>query len=261
MGLIGLLVTVVIVVIGAGYMLWGAPGSTLMVNNQNVAPGLDVSKLATPPDADAPVGGDTLSGRARELKAKLEQQAANTMAEGEGQPQASSKQSTKESQQKTASINTSDSKIVNRLVDFGFGMSSQARTIDTVVLHSSYDKNGSNPYSVASVIDIWKSYGVAPHYLIDRQGTIYRLVDDVNIAYHAGESQMPDGRTNVNTFSIGVEMLNTEQDQYTDAQYQSMKNLIVYLKERYSIKFIVGHNDIAPGRKTDPWNFDWKKLK
>lgn len=255
MGLIGLLVAVVVMVVGAGYMMMGTPGSTITVNNQNIAPGLDVSKLASSPDADAPVGGDTLSGRARELKAKLEQQAADTMAEGEkGNPTVVPRASAPTEKKNSLAI-------ADKAVSFGFSVPSAKRSIDTVVIHSSYDLIGSEKYSVSGTIKEYEQYGVSPHYLIDRQGTIYRLVDDVNIAYHAGESQMPDGRTNVNAFSIGVEILNTEQDQYTDAQYQSMKNLIVYLKERYPIKYVVGHNDIAPGRKTDPWNFDWKKLK
>jgi AmpD protein len=65
----------------------------------------------------------------------------------------------------------------------------------------------------------------------------------------------------VNDFSIGVEMLNTLDGQYTEAQYKAVNNLIAYLKKQYPIKFVVGHKDIAPDRKADPWNFDWKKLK
>lgn len=256
MGFVGLLVTVVIMVIGAGYLFLGAPGTNITVNNQNIAPGLDVSKLATPADTNAPVGGDTLTGRARGLKATLEQQAADTMAEGEKDNPTISPKTTIVPAEKKSSL-----AIVDKAVSFGFSVPSKQRSIDTIVIHSSYDLIGLEKYSVSGTIKEYEEYKVSPHYLIDRQGTIYRLVDDANIAYHAGESQMPDGRTGVNAFSIGVEMLNTEQDQYTDKQYQSMKNLIVYLKERYPIKFVVGHNDIAPGRKTDPWNFDWKKLK
>jgi hypothetical protein len=117
------------------------------------------------------------------------------------------------------------------------------------------------PYDVAAVIALWRSYGVAPHYMIARDGTVYRLVDDKNIAYHAGDSKMPDGRTGVNNFSIGVEILNTKTDEYTSAQYQATKDLISYLKGKYGGKMsVVGHSTIAPGRKTDPWNFDWDKL-
>ena len=149
-------------------------------------------------------------------------------------------------------------KIQRALVSFGHE-SASGRKIDTVVLHSSYNPNG-DPYSVNAVRGIWQSYGVAPHYMVARDGTVYQLVADKDIAYHAGESTMKDGRKNVNDFSIGVEILNTKDDEYTKAQYQAVKDLIAYLKGKHSIKYVVGHDDIAPGRKTDPWNFNWSKL-
>jgi N-acetyl-anhydromuramyl-L-alanine amidase AmpD len=154
-----------------------------------------------------------------------------------------------------------DLNIIDRKVDFGFSVPKEERSIDTVVLHSSYNSTGGDPYSVEKVIDIWRGYGVAPHYMIDRRGAIYQLVDDADIAYHAGVSKMPDGRTNVNDFSIGVEILNTKDDKYTDAQYASVNALTAYLRGKYSIKQVVGHADIAPGRKDDPWHFNWKQLK
>lgn len=148
--------------------------------------------------------------------------------------------------------------IKSRLVSFGHE-SASGRDIDAIVLHSSYGVNG-DPYDVDDVIALWKSYGVAPHYMIARDGTVYQLVADKNIAYHAGESKMPDGRSGVNNFSIGVEILNTKTDKYTSAQYQAVKDLISYLKGKYGKMTVVGHDTIAPGRKSDPWNFDWDKI-
>ena len=160
---------------------------------------------------------------------------------------------------KTADI-SSDMKIRTKLVDFGFSVPSKPRSIDTIVLHSSYDSLGDDPYSIEGIIDIYKSYGVSAHYLIARDGTIYRLVKDENIAYHAGVSKVPDGRTNVNDFSIGIEIVNTKTSDYTSEQYASVKRLIASLKDKYVIKYVLGHDAIAPGRKTDPWNFAWKQL-
>lgn len=151
-------------------------------------------------------------------------------------------------------------KIINKLVSWGFQKASD-RKIDTLIVHSSYDAIGSDPYSVSGVIAEYKSYGVSPHYLIDRQGNVYRLVEDKNIAYHAGESKMPDGRTGVNAFSVGVEILTTKSDSPTKAQYESLNGLIAYLKDKYPIKNILGHSQIAPDRKDDPWNFSWSKVK
>ncbi|MBP7811748.1 MAG: N-acetylmuramoyl-L-alanine amidase [Candidatus Moranbacteria bacterium] len=149
-----------------------------------------------------------------------------------------------------------------RPVDFGFEKAERrARDIDTIVLHSSFNNQGGDRYVVDKVIGIWKHYGVTPHFVIDRKGNVYQLVDEENIAYHAGVSEMKDGRKSVNDFSLGVEILNAEDDEYTEAQYAAVQRLVIYLKETYLIKYVVGHDNIAPGRKTDPWNFDWKKLK
>lgn len=163
--------------------------------------------------------------------------------------------------QKSESTDSKGLSIREKLVSFGYAVPEKVRSIDTIVLHSSYDAIGDDPYSVNGVISEWKDYGVAPHYLIARDGIAYRLVADKNIAYHAGVSEVPDGRSNVNDFSIGVEILNTKTDDYTDAQYKAINNLIASLKEKYKIKYVLGHDEIAPGRKTDPWNIDWREIK
>lgn len=145
-------------------------------------------------------------------------------------------------------------------VSWGFAKTAK-RTIDTVIIHSSYDALSGNPYSLDGLIKEYQQYGVAPHYLIDRKGIIYRLVEDKNTAYHAGKSQTPDGRKNVNDFSIGIEIMNTKTDSPTEEQYAALQKLIDFLKKEYKIKYILGHNQIAEGRKDDPWNFDWQKIK
>lgn len=151
--------------------------------------------------------------------------------------------------------------IQSRLLRFGFRVPPAARSIDTIVLHSSYNALGGDVYSVDRTIEEYEQYGVGAHYLIDRSGTVLRLVEEANIAYHAGSSKMTDGRKNVNDFSIGIEMIATEDSGYTDKQYSAVNALIADIESRYKIKSVVGHSDIAPGRKTDPWKFDWKKLK
>ena len=147
------------------------------------------------------------------------------------------------------------------LVSWGFEVPTEKRVIDTIIIHSSYDALGDDPYDVDGLIAEYKIYGVTAHYLIDRKGTIYQLVVDKNIAYHAGESKTPDGRTNVNYFSIGIELMNTEKDKNTKEQYSSLKNILSELKKTYSIKYVLGHDDISPKRKSDPWNFDWDKVE
>jgi len=151
-------------------------------------------------------------------------------------------------------------KIIQNLVSWGYAVSSE-RNIDTIIIHSSYDALGNDPYDLDGLLKEYKLYGVAPHYVIDRKGKIYRLVTDKNIAYHAGASQMPDGRNGVNNFSIGIELINTEDDEYTENQYKALSELIDYLKNEHTIKYILGHSQIAPGRKTDPWNFDYTRIE
>lgn len=151
-------------------------------------------------------------------------------------------------------------KIINKKVSWGY-QSVSSRKIDTIIIHSSYNALGGDEYDVAKLIKEYKEYGVAPHYLINRQGNVYQLVSEKNIAYHAGTSSVPDGRVNVNNFSIGIEIMNTKTAEYTAAQYGALKSLIADIKTRYKIKYVLGHNQIAPGRKDDPWNFEWSKLE
>ena len=154
----------------------------------------------------------------------------------------------------------STSFIINEKVPWGFATTDN-RKIDTIVVHSSYDAIGDEPYDLDGLIAEYKQYSVAPHFLIDRKGKVYQLVSEKNIAYHAGVSETPDGRTGVNSFSIGIELMNTKTDEYTDKQYSGLNNLIDYLENKYDIKYVLGHTDIAPTRKTDPWNFNWNKVK
>ncbi len=261
MGIIGILITVLVAILGAGYFLFNASGSSLTMENH-----------AVPTVENLSVGMAAIDA-AKEVKEMVEQGAdETTMKQGSPdsergadtgqQPANDSQQKSADDQDQKSTIENPQSEIPikNRLVSFGYAESS-GRKIDTMVLHSSYNNQGGDRYSVDRVIDIWKSYDVAPHYMIDRKGAIYRLVEDEDIAYHAGKSKMPDGRTNVNGFSIGVEILGDENDGYTAAQYGAVNDLAAYLKGEYGVKYVVGHADIAPGRKTDPWNFDWKELK
>jgi hypothetical protein len=151
--------------------------------------------------------------------------------------------------------------VTPRLLGYGFRAPEKPRSIDTVVLHSSYNAIGGDVFDVDQILKEYEDYGVGAHYLISRGGTVYRLVEEKNIAYHAGTSELPDGRKNVNDFSIGIELVGTKTSGYTDDQYESLNGLLTDIKKRHRISTIVGHADIAPARKSDPWNFDWDELK
>ncbi|MCX8048722.1 MAG: 1,6-anhydro-N-acetylmuramyl-L-alanine amidase AmpD [Methylohalobius sp.] len=104
---------------------------------------------------------------------------------------------------------------------------------------------------------------VSAHLLIDRQGRLTQYVPFHRRAWHAGVSSF-QGRERCNDFSIGIELEGTETIPFTDAQYRILAAVTILLLAKYSElsqERIVGHSDIAPGRKTDPGpSFDWKRL-
>jgi len=105
---------------------------------------------------------------------------------------------------------------------------------------------------------------VSAHALIRRDGQIVQYVPFQARAWHAGESQY-DGRPACNDFSIGIELEGTDDLAYEDAQYESLGTLVRALLAAYpslASERVVGHSDIAPGRKTDPGGaFDWPRLR
>ena len=154
--------------------------------------------------------------------------------------------------------------ITDRLVGWGHETPETPetpRTIDTIILHSTYYASGDDPYVIDGVLEQFETYGVSSHYLIDRAGTVIRLVKDADVAYHAGKGAMPDGRTGINRFSIGIEINNTKTVGPNEAQYAALVKLVGHLRSTYSITAILGHSDIAPERKTDPWLFDWDAFR
>lgn len=142
-------------------------------------------------------------------------------------------------------------------VNFG-SKESGNRTVDIIVVHSTYYVN-TDSFSVMGVLSQFKANNVCSHYIIDRTGQIYKTVNEDRIAFHAGISKLPKtDRTNLNTSSIGIEIVNTPHTPPTDAQIQSLVYLVQDIKRRHPIKYVVRHSDIAPGRKTDPWLFPWE---
>lgn len=148
--------------------------------------------------------------------------------------------------------------IEDEMVTWGFTPASRsADLIDTVIVHSVYNPFAGEAHSLDAILGIFKGYDVIAHYIIGRSGQIYQTVDEKNIAWHAGRSRVPDGRTQVNNFSIGIEMINSLEDEYTDEQYASLRALIKDIDARQGIDYIFGHDEIAV---EDPWNFDWETI-
>lgn len=105
---------------------------------------------------------------------------------------------------------------------------------------------------------------VSAHALIRRDGQIVQYVPFGARAWHAGPSQYR-GRSACNDFSIGIELEGADTLAYADPQYEQLAALIGALLAAYptlSREHIVGHSDVAPGRKTDPGPaFDWGRLR
>ncbi|WP_225413614.1 peptidoglycan recognition protein family protein [Stigmatella hybrida] len=137
------------------------------------------------------------------------------------------------------------------------------KDIDTIVMHHTASNNGAgdlahmrNPASEVSA-----------HYMVDRDGKIYQLVNDSKRAWHAGKGELHGVPTDVNGRSIGIEIVNdgSGKTPFTEAQYKALHQLVGYLKQEHNVptKNVVGHKDVAvpKGRKSDPApNFDWSRL-
>jgi AmpD protein len=105
---------------------------------------------------------------------------------------------------------------------------------------------------------------VSAHVLIKRDGTLTQYVPFTDRAWHAGESQYC-GRRACNDFSVGIELEGSDDVPYEQAQYAALAALVRALRSAYPSLCnaeVVGHSDIAPGRKTDPGPaFDWPGLR
>lgn len=106
-----------------------------------------------------------------------------------------------------------------------------------------------------------KGLQVSAHFFIRRNGEVWQLVSCDQRAWHAGQSQY-SGRPNCNDYSIGVELEGLEGGLFETPQYDALTQLCLALERRYPITHIVGHEHVAPGRKSDPGpGFEWALLQ
>ncbi len=102
---------------------------------------------------------------------------------------------------------------------------------------------------------------VSAHFLLRRDGAMLQFVSCDQRAWHAGPSVWR-GREDCNHYSIGIELEGLEGSTFEAAQYARLATLLRALAARYPIAEVVGHEDIAPGRKFDPGRgFDWIELR
>ena len=119
--------------------------------------------------------------------------------------------------------------------------------------------SGAHPY-FASIAAL----RVSAHLLVRRDGAPLQFVPFGLRAWHAGVSSW-QGRSACNDFSVGIEMEGTDEGLYESAQYRTLSALIAALCTAYpslARERVVGHSDIAPGRKSDPGaRFEWQLLR
>ena len=102
---------------------------------------------------------------------------------------------------------------------------------------------------------------VSAHFLLRRDGALLQFVSCDERAWHAGRSVWR-GREECNDHSIGIELEGLEGERFELAQYARLAVLLRALSARYPIEEVVGHEDVAPGRKFDPGaGFDWCSLR
>jgi N-acetylmuramoyl-L-alanine amidase len=107
---------------------------------------------------------------------------------------------------------------------------------------------------------------VSAHYVVDDSGAIYRLVAEDRRAWHAGVSYWR-GQRDINSISIGIEITNPGHDYgyraFPPTQIEAVRGLVADIISRHGLQAadVVGHSDIAPGRKIDPGElFPWEQL-
>ncbi len=153
-------------------------------------------------------------------------------------------------------------KFINKYKSDNFNLRKKGHKIKYIVLH--YTAIESDYRAIQHLID--KKNKVSSHFLINKKGKIFSLVDLKKRAWHAGQSFWKGDR-DINSNSIGIELDNTGHyinfERYTKNQIDSLIKLLNFLKKKYDINNLnfLGHSDISPYRKNDPGEkFPWKKL-
>ena len=127
-----------------------------------------------------------------------------------------------------------------------------------VILHQTTNDNAAK--ALATLTDPQRK--VSAHYLIGRDGELMQLVNETARAWHAGESWWGGG-TDLNSASIGIELDNTGEEPFAEAQIVALLALLDELRTRYGIPAAnyLAHGDVAPARKVDPSRlFPWRRL-
>ena len=131
--------------------------------------------------------------------------------------------------------------------------------IQGIVLHATAD-DGNEALALAWLRS--PASRVSCHLMVSRGGRVTRLVGDRQRAWHAGDAWWR-GTTDVNSITLGIEIANrNDGEPYTAAQYNRVAAIVAhYCRQGLALDDVVGHEAIAPGRKTDPFGWDWERFR
>ena len=131
--------------------------------------------------------------------------------------------------------------------------------IQGIVLHATAD-DGNEALALAWLRS--PASRVSCHLMVSRAGRVTRLVGDRQRAWHAGDAWWR-GTTDVNSITLGIEIANrNDGEPYTAAQYNRVAAIVAhYCRQGLALDDVVGHEAIAPGRKTDPFGWDWERFR
>ena len=138
------------------------------------------------------------------------------------------------------------------------GIRNRSEGIRYLVLHST---ETGRPADARTIVRSWSNIGArhpGTQYLVDRDGTIIQTVDPYYATVHVNAYTALRGVNNDN--SIGIEIVRTGSQKYTQKQLDSLVALVAYVKDRFNITQVYGHGQIQPSDRTDPVAFDWNRL-
>jgi N-acetyl-anhydromuramyl-L-alanine amidase AmpD len=137
----------------------------------------------------------------------------------------------------------------------------RSMAVDTVVLHHTASDNLAGTVKWFEM----RESRVSAHFTVGKDGSIIQHLSTYDTAWHAGRSLDFFGRTSVNRFSVGIEIVNIGDgvDPYPVEQTLAVEHLISVMIRRFPIKQITSHEHIAvpPGRKPDPKGYPWPTLE
>lgn len=139
-----------------------------------------------------------------------------------------------------------------------FGDRASGARIELIVIHYTAMENA----EAALERLCGSEFEVSAHYLVGRDGTVFRMVPEDKRAWHAGAGSWA-GRGDVNSRSIGIELDNDGVSQFAEPLMEKLEILLAEILDRHALPpwAVIGHSDMAPGRKRDPGrHFNWRRL-